>query len=237
MTIEEKLVVIAANEEKVYQAGYNKGQDEADTETAYNEGYNKGYEEGENDGYFDGLKDGMADGKEGEHNSFWEAFQEEGTRQDYQYAFYGTGWTDNTYKPIYIPKPTKASYMYRYSLLTKIEVDFTNLQTSSAVFGNCGNLQSVKIKSSKNTVWGNGLFQYATNTSFKELIIEGVIGRNISVSGCNYLTRNSLMSVINALYDYSNDTGTYTLTMGTTNLNKLTAAEKAIATEKGWSLA
>jgi hypothetical protein len=45
------------------------------------------------------------------------------------------------------------------------------------------------------------------------------------------------MNVINILKDYSGSGTTYTLTLGSTNLAKLTDAEKAIATEKGWTLA
>jgi hypothetical protein len=44
------------------------------------------------------------------------------------------------------------------------------------------------------------------------------------------------MSIIYALKDYSGTSTSKTVTLGTTNLNKLTEAEKAIATQKGWSL-
>ena len=46
------------------------------------------------------------------------------------------------------------------------------------------------------------------------------------------------MSIINCLKDYSTDTSgtSHTVTLGTTNLAKLTDEQKAIATEKGWSL-
>ncbi|MBO5955586.1 MAG: hypothetical protein J6Q10_02165, partial [Clostridia bacterium] len=70
--------------------------------------------------------------------------------------------------------------------------------------------------------------------------ITGKIGKNgFSVSDSKKLSYDSLMSIINALKDYSTDTSgtTYTVTLGTTNLAKLTNEEKAIATQKGWSLA
>ena len=71
------------------------------------------------------------------------------------------------------------------------------------------------------------------------LTIEGTIGKNgFNVSHCTKLSHASLMSIINALKDYSSDTsGTqWVVTFGTENLAKLTDAEIAIATEKGWTV-
>jgi uncharacterized protein YndB with AHSA1/START domain len=45
------------------------------------------------------------------------------------------------------------------------------------------------------------------------------------------------MNIIGCLSDYSGSGTTHTCTIGTANLAKLTDAEKAIATEKGWTLA
>lgn len=66
---------------------------------------------------------------------------------------------------------------------------------------------------------------------------------NIKISGINLnqavnLNHDTLMRFLNALYDYASEgsTGTYTLTLGATNLAKLTDEEKAIATNKGWTL-
>lgn len=69
---------------------------------------------------------------------------------------------------------------------------------------------------------------------------EGVIAKNgLDLRRCeNRINHDSLMSVINCLKDYSTDTsGTvWKVTLGATNLAKLTAEEKAIATGKGWTL-
>ena len=45
------------------------------------------------------------------------------------------------------------------------------------------------------------------------------------------------MSVVDALQDYADSGTTYTVTFGAVNLAKLTDAEKATATGKGWTLA
>ncbi len=74
-------------------------------------------------------------------------------------------------------------------------------------------------------------------SALENIVVEGVIGNTISFATSSKLTHDSLMSIINALKDYSGSTSTYTCTLGTTNLAKLTDTEKAIATEKGWTLA
>lgn len=229
MTIEEKLVAIAANEEKVYQAGYTKGQNEADTEAAYNEGYETGYTEGSK--Y---AENAYNRGKQDEYDSFWNAYQANGSRREYDYTFFD--WADDYYKPKYIPKASKAVNMYGMSSIKEITVDLTIATTSlSNTFGNCSALKKLTVYSSQNTSWASTTF---VNTSLiTDLTIIGTIGKSITISALVRLTHDSLMSVINALKDYSESGTTYKLTMGTTNLAKLTDAEKAIATEKGWTLA
>lgn len=76
--------------------------------------------------------------------------------------------------------------------------------------------------------------------ALENVVFEGTIGANgLDLHWSTLLTHDSLMSIINALADYSEDTsGTaWAVTLGTTNLAKLTDAEKAIATQKGWTLA
>lgn len=68
--------------------------------------------------------------------------------------------------------------------------------------------------------------------------ISNIKKSGISLSNSTLLTHQSLINVLNALYDYSTDEeNTYTLTLGTTNLAKLTDEEKKIATDRGWTLA
>ena len=54
------------------------------------------------------------------------------------------------------------------------------------------------------------------------------------MSASNKLTHDSIMVIINGLQTV---TTTQTLTLGSTNLAKLTDEEKKIATDKGWTLA
>ena len=79
----------------------------------------------------------------------------------------------------------------------------------------------------------------STFTACRELVnltVDGVIGQNgFDIHWSTKLTHESLMSIINALADKSGTGTTFTITLGTENLAKLTDAEKAIATQKGWS--
>lgn len=88
---------------------------------------------------------------------------------------------------------------------------------------------------SERTIFVNDTFQRATY--LEEVTFSGVIASdNFNVSYCPKLTHDSLMSIIYTLKSYTGTTTTKTCTLGTTHLNNLTETEKAIATQKGWSL-
>lgn len=73
--------------------------------------------------------------------------------------------------------------------------------------------------------------------SLKNIIFEGTIGNNMKLTNKN-LSVDSLMSIIEHLQNLIEvGKSACTLTIGTTNLNKLTDEQKAIATQKGWTLA
>ncbi len=92
-----------------------------------------------------------------------------------------------------------------------------------------------KIIANPQIYWGSA---FSGCTALEEVIFEGEIGSNrLNLSACTKLTHASLMSIINCLVDYSASGTTYTVTLGATNLAKLTDSEKAIATQKGWTLA
>lgn len=63
------------------------------------------------------------------------------------------------------------------------------------------------------------------------------INYTLDLSSCSLLTHDSLMNVINNLYDIATKgCNTQKLQLGSTNLAKLTAEEIAIATNKGWTV-
>ena len=132
-----------------------------------------------------------------------------------------------------------ASYTFQNCYIDNIYADFSNCSSLSNTFNHSyrGTTRNVTIKVSKKTRFDN-TFAYgeATTVSFTE---DSVIGQNgLSLTRQTNLTHENLMSIINALYDYSEDTsGTvWKVTLGSTNLKKLTPDEIAMAEAKGWYL-
>ena len=86
---------------------------------------------------------------------------------------------------------------------------------------------------------GSQSFSYTFdgNKNLTNITIEGKVGQNISFDGSPLLSYESLMSIINALKDYSGTTTTRTLTLHATAKARLSESDIAIATQKGWTIA
>lgn len=106
----------------------------------------------------------------------------------------------------------KVNYMnYMFSgctsLITVPKLDVSNVNYISSMFSGCTSLKSILMYGMKVS------FDISASTQFEE---------------------SDLVTILNNL---ATVTSTQTLTMGSTNLAKLTDEEKAIATNKGWTLA
>ena len=119
-------------------------------------------------------------------------------------------------------------YMFNNSKITTL--DLSNFDTSkikyiSDIFSSCWDLTNItgclqNLGQAYDTS-KNANYSYYT----------------LSLSNSNSLTRDSLMNIINGLYDIATKgVKTQSLVLGSTNLAKLTAEEIAIATNKGWSV-
>ena len=122
--------------------------------------------------------------------------------------------------------------------LTNIpQLDTSKVTDMSYMFENCSFLNSIpKLDATSLTntssMFGSSWSSLNNFTDFGGLTNLKV---NLNLSPCPKLTHDSLMNVINEASDVT--ASPKTLTLGSTNLNKLTDEEKAIATNKGWTLA
>lgn len=124
------------------------------------------------------------------------------------------------------------------SLKTIPDLDTSNIQWVGSMFYGCESLTSIPLLDcGKVTSAGNMLYGCKSLTDlggFKDLKVSITYG---FLEDATKLTTESLMNVINNLYDLTaNGLSGQTLNFGTTNLNKLTSDQIAVATNKGWTL-
>lgn len=135
------------------------------------------------------------------------------------------------------------------SKLTAIpQLNTSNVTDMGNVFYNCFSLTTIpQLDTSKVTNISNmfnGCSSLTTLGGFTNLgqayettQSANYSGYRLSLSSCPNLTHDSLMNVINNLYDIANKgVMPQQLILGSTNLAKLTAEEIQIATDKGWEL-
>ena len=182
-----------------------------------------------------------AKGREDERVHFWSDFP---TGWCIQYCLAYSSWTDDIYKPIkdiVVPERTYYSCLFYGSYITDTKVA---LDLSACLYKYTGGCTQVFRESNIKTI--RKIIVNETITYFnwfkdakklENITFEGVIGNDIDFSSCTLLTIESILSVISCLKDLTATGETKTLTLGSTNLAKLTDAQKAIATEKGWTLA
>lgn len=117
-------------------------------------------------------------------------------------------------------------------------IDMSKATATAYTFGSGAKVVKIEKLIVTNSTPFNSMFQSASY--LEEITIEGTIGQNgFNVQWSNKLTHDSLLSILNALEDKtSNSSGkTWTVTLGPKNIAKLSPTEKAIATQKGWSIA
>ena len=90
-----------------------------------------------------------ADGKKAEYDAFWDAYQENGTRSNYGFAFSGRGWNATTLRPKYTCKPIGSEAQNMFSAcyfenknytdlldISHISIDVSEVTNASNMFAN-----------------------------------------------------------------------------------------------------
>lgn len=185
MSIAEKLIQIAENEQKVHDAGYAKG-------------VKKGSEQGYNNGYTEGFDAG----KQAEYDAFWDAYQEKGERKLYVDGFCRGGWNAVTYNPKYpIVGGTyglQSLFSNSYVVDTKVDLIVRGDGNIKAAFNGCKRL--IRIPSLILEVPITDCANAFTNCSnLEEINItttgNGCIAATVDLKQCTKLSRASIESV------------------------------------------
>ena len=135
------------------------------------------------------------------------------------------------------------------SSITEIpELDTSNITSMWYMFFKCTSLTTVPMLDASKIINVYNMFNNCSSLvtlgglknlgmSYQTNWIDNVYLATLNLSDSPLLTHDSLMNVINNLYDIkSKGVKTQTLQLGDTNKAKLTAEEIAIATNKGWNV-
>jgi surface protein len=179
--------------------------------------------------------------------------------ENFGYMFYNSGITSVDLSSFETSNGTSFSSMfYGCSKLTELNVN--HFDTSNATGMNQTFYSMSLIKDLDISNWDaskvDACAYFISGTNLENLVFLKNLGKGftkksnnsntykLDFSGTRKLTHDSLMDVINKLYDLNltynvaNGGKLYTqqLILGTTNMEKLTSEEIAIATAKGWTV-
>lgn len=116
------------------------------------------------------------------------------------------------------------------NLISVPSYDTTNVRDMNSIFSMCQKLTTIPNLDVSNVTSFNSSFSQCS--SLKSILMHGMkVSFDISTS-----TRFEKSDLVTILNNLAVVTTTQTLKMGTNNLAKLTDEEKAIATNKGWTL-
>lgn len=112
-------------------------------------------------------------------------------------------------------------------------LDTSKITSASELFHGCRKLRRIGGVLDFSLVHSQIDTTFVACSELEEVSFTGQIHVDIAMNGCPKLTVNSLLSLLNALSAGVIDKE---CKIGTKNLSKLSAAQQAIATNKGWTL-
>ena len=236
MTTAEKLVQIAENEQKIYDKGFEDGKVQG----------------GGGDNWYDTFWDTYQ--ANGNRENYGFAFAGHGWTDETFKPEYDMRVTSGSYM-FHSCKITNLKAILEKQGVT---LDFSNSTNLTYLFNgssvsdvgvvdarSCPDLNycfyaAKLVNIEKFIVNENNVFRgcFTGTSRIVEIRFEGNISSNLSISTNTGLSHDSLMSIIEHLADKSDDTsGTeLVLTIGSTNIEKLTEEELEVARQKGWQV-
>ena len=129
---------------------------------------------------------------------------------------------------------TNMSYMFQScSNITYVpQFNTSKVTNMNSMFYYCYSMTTVPLLDTSKVTNMSSMFYYCYSLESIHMIN---INANLDISASTKFTREALLEIIGNLK--AQTSGSKKLTMGSTNLAKLTDEDKAIATSKGWTLA
>ncbi len=262
MSLKEKLTTVCSQSDDIYIKGYKAGED-CGYQEGFTEGEAAGMEAGmeagrqaESDAFWDNQYKNITNANYMFAGQGWNDNTFRPTR-DIVLINTNTGYG--------VQADYVFAYSNITDIAASLKAQGVTLDTSkaSSLAGlfRSAKTRAVPIIDTSNTIYLNNMFSFAENlvtiekliwtpyaemdvtrvfyecASLENVVIEGTIKRGgLSVQWSPKLTVESLVSILEALADYSEDT-THKITLGSENIAKLTTEQLAIAENKGWTVA
>ena len=128
-----------------------------------------------------------------------------------------------------IPDTVTKAYLYYMPNIHKLDLSSNENLTSLTLTG-LGKLEKIILAENVSSI------SISCCYALKDIVVPFNFNTALNVNGICELYHDSIVAILNNLADLS-DSSAKTLTLGATNLAKLTDEEKAIATNKNWTLA
>ena len=123
---------------------------------------------------------------------------------------------------------------YWSRLTTILQLDTSKVTNMRYMFYSCSSLTTIPQLDTSNVTNMRYMFSYCRSLKTIHMVNMKV---DFDISASTNFTRQALVEIINNCYDLTTLNKTARLTMGSTNLAKLTDEDKLNATNKGWTLA
>ena len=210
MSIAEKLTQIAENEQKVFDAGYEKGKAEGGGQDTY---YNEFWDEYQ---------------QKGDRFNYYSLFVQSGWnditfKPKYPIICYAVETYHNS----------NASQIFYNSRMTKIDVPITITGiTLSQTFYNATKLKTISLLKLVDVPSFANAFTYCNE--LENITIGGSIDANIDFSACWKLTKESIQSIVDHLKDLTGQPS-QTLGLHSDTLAKLTEEQMLTISSKNWT--
>ena len=151
----------------------------------------------------------------------------------YLFYYYANTSVDNLIQPNDTENVTNMSHMFYSctSLVSIPQLNTSKVRDIDSMFYNCSKLTTIPALDVSNVQNTYNAFTNCIN--LKSILMTGM-KVSFDISASTKFERADLLIILNNL---ATVTVSRTLTMGATNLAKLTEEDKAIATNKGWTLA
>lgn len=123
-------------------------------------------------------------GKQAEYDAFWNNFQDNGNREDYNSGFASIGWTDESLNPKHIVKPKDATMLFYKAQISfdpfshpKFDFSKCDIFTQLISYTNITKLGTIDVTKTKSNA-ARFLFHYAQKLVTVEKLIVGATPEN-----------------------------------------------------------